>query len=354
MTLDDLTKSSGEWLRGNGPESDIVMCSRIRLARNLADFPFTNRASRSEKSEIEAHFRAALGHGRLDLSFIDVNGLGTLDRQFLVERQIISRELSTGDGPRGVAISSQENVAIMVNEEDHLRVQFMLSGFRLPEVWDAVNELDDQLEEHLAYAFSPQLGYLTACPTNVGTGIRVGVMLHLPGLVQTKQIDKVFRALQKINLAVRGLYGEGSQASGDFYQISNQQTLGKSELELIKILTDVVPQVLTYERMARQTLLTERRQHLHDQVSRAYGVLKTAQTISSEETMLLLSSVRMGINLGLIDDLSIATVNELFIQTQPAFLQKLRGSELGVEERNVARASYLRSRLSNGRQAPRH
>ena len=354
MTLDDLTKSSGEWLRGTGPESDIVMCSRIRLARNLADFPFSNRASRGEKAEIEAHFNSALAHAKLELSYIDVNGLSTLDRQFLVERQIISRELATSDGPRGVALSSLENVAIMVNEEDHLRVQFMFSGFRLPEVWDAVNQLDDQLEEQLAYAFSPQLGYLTACPTNVGTGIRVGVMLHLPGLVQTKQIDKVFRALQKINLAVRGLYGEGSQASGDFYQISNQQTLGKSEPELIKILTDVVPQVLQYERSARQALLTERRQHLHDQVSRAYGVLKTAQTISSEETMLLLSSVRMGINLGLIDDLSIATVNELFIQTQPAFLQKLRGSELGVEERNVARASYLRSRLSNGRQAPRH
>jgi len=232
-----------------------------------------------------------------------------------------------------------------------LRIQYMLSGFRLPEVWDEINSLDDQLEENLAFAYNPSLGYLTACPTNVGTGIRVGVMLHLPGLVQTKQIDKVFRALQKINLAVRGLYGEGSQAFGDFYQISNQQTLGKSEQELIRILTDVVPQVLQYERQARQTLVTERRQHLHDQVSRAYGVLKTAQTISSEETMLLLSSVRMGINLGLIDDLSIATVNELFIQTQPAFLQKLRGSELGVEERNVARATYLRSRLANGRMA---
>jgi protein arginine kinase len=177
------------------------------------------------------------------------------------------------------------------------------------------------------------------------------VMLHLPALVATKQIDKVFRALQKINLAVRGLYGEGTQAFGDFYQISNQQTLGKSELELIRILADVVPQVIQYERTARQALLNERRQHLHDQVSRAYGVLKTAHTISSEETMLLLSSVRMGINLGLIDDLAIATVNELFIQTQPAYLQKLQGNELGVEERNVARASYLRSRLSaaNGR-----
>ena len=233
----------------------------------------------------------------------------------------------------------------MVNEEDHLRIQVMLSGFSLDEAWEQINQLDDQLEEQLAYAFSPQLGYLTACPTNVGTGIRVSVMLHLPALVQTKQIDKVFRALQKINLAVRGLYGEGTQAFGDFYQISNQVTLGKSEDELIRNLSDVVPQIIEYERTARQALLNERRQHLHDQVSRAYGILKTAQTISSEETMHLLSSVRMGINLGLIDDLAIATVNELFIQTQPAHLQKIQGTELGVEERNVARASYLRSRL---------
>ncbi|QEH33913.1 Protein arginine kinase [Aquisphaera giovannonii] len=352
MTLDDLTKTSGEWLRGNGPESDIVMCSRIRLARNLAEFPFTNRSSRAEKGEIESHFKSALAASRLEMDYFDVNVLPPLDRQFLVERQIISSELAKGEGPRGVAISPHENAAIMVNEEDHLRIQYMLSGFRLHEVWDEINNIDDQLEENLAFAYNPSLGYLTACPTNVGTGIRVGVMLHLPGLVQDKSIDKVFRALQKINLAVRGLYGEGSQAFGDFYQISNQQTLGKSEPELIRILTDVVPQVLLYERQARQRLVTERRQHLHDQVSRAYGVLKTAQTISSEETMLLLSSVRMGINLGLIDDVSIATVNELFIQTQPAFLQKIRGSELDVEDRNVARATYLRSRLANGRMAP--
>jgi len=349
MNLDDLTRTSGEWLRGTGPESDIVMCSRIRLARNLADFPFTNRASRGEKLEIETNFKSCLGSAGLDLSYFDVNNMATLDRQFLVERQLISRELSSGEGPRGVAIGPQENISVMVNEEDHLRIQVMLSGLSLHEVWDRINRLDDQLEEYLSYAFSPQLGYLTACPTNVGTGIRVGVMLHLPALVQTKQIDKVFRALQKINLAVRGLYGEGTQAFGDFYQISNQQTLGKSELELIRILTDVVPQVIQYERTARQVLMNERRQHLHDQVSRAYGVLKTAHTISSEETMLLLSSVRMGINLGLIDDLEIATVNELFIQTQPAYLQKIQGNELGVEERNVARASYLRSRLGNGR-----
>ncbi len=349
MNLDDLTRTSGEWLRGTGPESDIVMCSRIRLARNLNDFPFINRASRSEKAEIETHARGAIAAATESLSYVELNQRSKLDLQFLVERQLISRELSSADYPRGVAIGAHENISIMVNEEDHLRIQAMHSGLSLHDVWERINALDDQLEERLSYAFSPQLGYLTACPTNVGTGIRVGVMLHLPALVQTKQIDKVFRALQKINLAVRGLYGEGTQAFGDFYQISNQQTLGNSELELIRNLTEVVPQIIEYERTARQKLVSERRQHLHDQVSRAYGVLKTAHTISSEETMHLLSSVRMGINLGLIDDLEIPTVNELFIHTQPAHLQKLQGTTLEVDERNVARASYLRSRLSNGR-----
>ena len=241
MNLDELTRTSGEWLRGTGPESDIVMCSRIRLARNLNDFPFINRASRSEKAEIETHVRAAIAGATENLSYLELNQRSKLDLQFLVERQLISREHASGDFPRGVAIGEQENISIMVNEEDHLRIQAMHSGLSLHDVWERINALDDQLEERLSYAFSSQLGYLTACPTNVGTGIRVGVMLHLPALVQTKQIDKVFRALQKINLAVRGLYGEGTQAFGDFYQISNQQTLGNSELELIRNLTEVVP-----------------------------------------------------------------------------------------------------------------
>jgi protein arginine kinase len=230
MNLDDLTRTSGEWLRGTGPESDIVMCSRIRLARNLAEFSFINRANRNEKSQIESTVRSALDRCHAELAYQDVYGLNPLDRQFLVERQLISREHASADGPRGVAIGPRENISVMVNEEDHLRIQVMLSGLSLPEVWERINGLDDTLEEDLTYAFSPQLGYLTACPTNVGTGIRVGVMLHLPALVQTKQIDKVFRALHKINLAVRGLYGEGTQAFGDFYQISNQQTLGKERV----------------------------------------------------------------------------------------------------------------------------
>jgi len=241
MNLDELTRTSGEWLRGTGPESDIVMCSRIRLARNLNDFPFINRASRSEKGEIETHIRSAIGVSTEQLTYFELNQRSKLDLQFLHERQLISREHKDADHPRGVAIGPHENISIMVNEEDHLRIQAMHSGLSLHDVWERINALDDQLEERLSYAYSSQLGYLTACPTNVGTGIRVGVMLHLPALVQTKQIDKVFRALQKINLAVRGLYGEGTQAFGDFYQISNQQTLGKSELELIRNLTEVVP-----------------------------------------------------------------------------------------------------------------
>ncbi len=349
MNLDELTRTSGEWLRGTGPESDIVICSRIRLARNLADFPFTSRASLAEKGELQRTIRNACDRAGLEMSYQPLEPLSALDRQLLVERQLISRELAGAEGPRGVAIGPRENASVMVNEEDHLRIQVMFSGFSLVEAWEQINALDDQLEEHLHYAFNPHLGYLTACPTNVGTGIRVSVMLHLPALTHTKQIEKVFRALHKINLAVRGLYGEGSEPDGDFYQISNQQTLGKSERDLIQNLSNVVPQIIRYERQARQEWLGQRRQHLHDQVSRAYGVLRTAHTISSSETMDLLSSVRMGINLGLIDDTEIQTINELFIHIQPAHLQKLQGERLEVDERNIARAGHLRRRLTDTR-----
>ena len=211
----------------------------------------------------------------------------------------------------------------MINEEDHLRIQVMQSGLNLQSVWEQINRIDSLIEEKVTYAFHEKLGYLTACPTNVGTGMRVSVMLHLPALVITRQIEKVFRSLQKISLAVRGLYGEGSQAMGDFYQISNQITLGRSEEELMKQVSDIVPVIIDYERQARQFLVKESHENLHDRVSRAYGILRTAQTISSEETMHLLSSVRMGVNLGLIQRPEDPRLNELFIHTQPAHLQKL-------------------------------
>ncbi len=347
MNLESLTHTSGEWLRGTGPESDIVISSRIRLARNLAAFPFCNRASNYQKGEIEALVKEHVPRLELDprLAYLSLATLSTLDRQMLVERQLISRELASAEGPRGVALGPQETVSLMVNEEDHLRLQVMRSGFALDEAWQQIDRVDDLIEQRLSYAFSDDFGYLTACPTNVGTGMRSSVMLHLPALEYTKQIEKVFRALQKINLAVRGLYGEGSRPAGHFYQISNQVTLGKSETTVLNEIHSVIPQIISYERQARQSWLRDNRQGLQDKVSRAHGTLCSATMMTSEETMELLSFVRLGINLGLVGDVTIPTVNELFIHTQPAHLQKLVGASLDGEERNAARARYLRTRL---------
>jgi len=353
VNLDDLTERSGEWLRGAGPESDIVISSRIRLARNLADYPFSNRASDQDRAQIEAALKECIFgiQEASELLYVDVEELSGVDRQFLVERQLISREHAESEGVRSVAIDHGEKFSLMINEEDHLRIQVMQSGLDLKSAWDRVDSIDDLIEEKVTYAYHERLGYLTACPTNVGTGMRVSVMLHLPALVITRQVDKAFRALQKISLAVRGLYGEGSQAMGDFYQISNQITLGRSEEQLIGQVGDVVPQIIAWERKARDFLIKESHENLHDRVSRAYGILRNAQTISSEETMHLLSSVRMGVNLGLIEDLAIPTVNELFIQTQPAHLQKLSGTQLDTADRNIERARFLRRHLNKEKDA---
>ncbi len=239
---------------------------RARPHRDRAD------AARPRAAELQASG---------ELEYVNVSELDGIDRQFLVERQLISREHAEAQGARGVAIDRQEQVSLMINEEDHLRIQCMHSGLDLQGAWEQINHIDDLIAEQVTYAFHPRLGYLTACPTNVGTGMRVSVMLHLPALVITRQIDKVFRSLQKISLAVRGLYGEGSQAMGDFYQIRNQITLGRSEEDLVKQVGDIVPVMIDYERRAREFLIRESQQNLHDQVSRAYGILRTAQTISS-------------------------------------------------------------------------
>lgn len=355
VILDELVRRAPEWLRGVGPESDIVVSTRVRLARNLAEFPFIRRCNEADRTAIEKTVRDRIREiaAWTDLLYLDLISLSPIDRQFLVERQLISREIADATGARAVAIEPQETFSVMINEEDHLRIQVMHSGLDLNAAWAQINGIDDLLEERLNFAFHERFGYLTACPTNVGTGLRVSVMLHLPALVITHQIEKVFRGLQKISLAVRGLYGEGSQAMGDFYQISNQITLGRSESQLLEEVGDVVPAIIDYERKAREFLLKESPKDLHDRVSRASGILRTAQTISSEETMLLLSSVRMGVNLGLLKDLPIATINQLFIHTQPGHLQKLCSSELDTSERNVERARYLQEHLRNDSEPPR-
>ena len=348
MELSDLSRRCGEWLRGSGPDADIVMSSRIRLARNLARYPFLCRADERVRGEIERELRGVMKEIPLGSSqtYFDVGQLETLDRQFLVERQLISRELAESQGACGVCIADSETVSVMVNEEDHLRLQVFRSGFALDDCWNEISRIDDELESRVSYAFSSEFGYLTACPTNVGTGIRASVLLHLPALVMTKEIQKVFQAAQKISLAVRGLYGEGSQAMGDFYQFSNQVTLGKKEDDILGNLKSVIPSIIAYEKKVRQALVRENREKLHDQVARAFGVLRTAQTITSDETMQLLSSVRMGVHLGLIDDLELPTINEIFLNTQPAHLQKLQNASLASGERNAARAGYIREKLA--------
>lgn len=347
--FEDFSNEAGEWLRGTGPESDIVISSRVRLARNIAGYPFLTQAAPKQRAEIEALVRQHIDGNRLGkgmgVLYLEMKDLTPVDRLFLVERHLISREHAQGDGDRGVAVGKKETLSIMVNEEDHLRIQVLRSGLQLEEAWEEISRIDDVIDRSVPYAFSPQFGYLTACPTNVGTGMRISVMLHLPAVVMTKSLDKILHSLQRINFTVRGLYGEGTQASGDFYQISNQISLGKSEPELVKEMQGVVPEIAKYEKTWREKLLKEKRAWLEDKVWRAHGTLKCARIISSEETLELLSLVRLGVNLGLIEGLEVRRLNELFVSTQPGHLQRLERRTLEATERDMVRASLIRKRL---------
>lgn len=347
MKISDLADNTGEWLRGTGPESDIVISSRIRLARNVAKYPFLSRANVKQKKELEELIRTKIIEADVTpaLSYINLSELSSVDRLFLVERHLISKEHAEGEKERGVAFEKSENISVMVNEEDHIRIQVIRSGLELRETWKTIDIIDNKLERKINYAYSSQFGYLTACPTNVGTGMRASVMLHLPALGMTHHIEKVFNAVMKLGLVVRGLYGEGTQVSGDLYQISNQFTLGKSEAEIIEIIEGVIPRITSYERIARKALIAESREQLEDRVWRSYGMLKVARMITSEEIMHLLSQVRMGVNLGIINDIEMKTLNELFVLTLPGHLQKLEGRELTSSQRNIIRALYVRKRL---------
>ncbi len=349
MQLTDFAKKAGEWLSGTGPESDLVISSRIRLARNLAEQPFLSRAGAQKLTAISEEARLAIQEGLRDqkLTYFNLKSLNNIDRCVMYERHLISRDHAFAKGDRGVAFNVAEDIAIMVTEEDHLRLQVLRSGLQLRETWGVMDKLDAKLEEKLQYAFDEKYGFLTVCPTNVGTGLRASVMLHLPALVMTRQIEKVFQAVAKINLAVRGLYGEGTQALGDFYQISNQTTLGRSEQETIDNISAVIPQIIDYERTVREKLLETKREVLEDKIWRAFGVLRTARIISSKETMEALSLVRMGINLGIIGQVTIKMVNELFVLSQPGHLQKMESVELEPVERDIARARFIRSFLQH-------
>lgn len=349
MTIDELTRSTGAWLEGTGPMADIVVSSRVRLARNLANYPFLATATASERTEIYRSLVHEVVNSSVgaDSLLVDVDETNELDRQILVERHLISRQQAGAEGSRGVSISPGETRALMINEEDHLRIQSLRSGLQLDALWDEVNEADTILSDKLPFAFDRQFGYLTACPTNVGTGIRVSVMVHLPALRLTKELERMERAARDMRLAVRGLYGEGTEAIGDLYQISNQTTLGRSEDEILSSLgSTVIPKIVEYETAARKALARERSHQLDDKVWRAYGILCNARCISSEETQALLSPIRMAIHMGRFDGITIKTLNEVFLHTQPAHLQKRHGKTLDGEQRSVLRAEYLRTRLA--------
>src|SRR3954471_2847680 len=288
MKLSDLTTRAGEWLRGNGPMSEIVISSRIRLARNLTGHRFLGRASRTERNALVKQVSSVLLDNPVAPSsfYVNLDDAPEIDRNLLVERHLISKQHASSEGARGVCVSGDETVSIMVNEEDHLRIQVLRSGLQLDEAWSQINSIDDNLEAKLNFSFHPRFGYLTACPTNVGTGMRVSVMLHLPALKLTGEIEKVFRAAKDMKLAVRGLYGEGTEATGDFYQISNQTTLGKTEEDILKEFNDmIIPKIIMAEVAARQILESERPLALDDKIGRAIGVLKYARLLTSEETL---------------------------------------------------------------------
>jgi protein arginine kinase len=345
VTLDRLLKTPCQWLRPDGPQADIVLSTRVRLARNIAGRAFSSRLAADERADLKAQLKAVLAKAAAALAWFDLEGMSDIDRWCLVERHLISRELAAGEGARGVAVDPTQRIAVMAGEEDHLRLQVIESGLQVQEAFRQADDLDNRIEHEVPFAFSPALGYLTACPTNVGTGLRASVMLHLPGLVLTRQIEKVFRAVARLRLTVRGLYGEGTQATGDVYQISNQVTLGRAEPDILKNLETVIPQILQYEKQAREALVSDSPTPLDDKIFRAWGLLTNARTISSEETLVLLSAVRLGVHLGRLRNVDITAVNELFLLTRPGHIQKLHGRDLSEAERDVARAEYIRQRL---------
>jgi len=349
MNLHEFLISPAESARQHGPHDRIVMSSRVRLARNIKDAAFPGWAKKPERVRVLDLIRPAVESlPEMKDSFSEaMDNLSTLDKQILVERHLISREHAAKSAGSGLVLNREETFCVMINEEDHLRMQALRPGLQIRQVWEAIDHVDSELEKKLDYAFNNELGYLTACPTNLGTGIRVSAMLHLPGLVLSEQINPIIQSVNKLGLAVRGLYGEGTEALGNVFQVSNQMTLGESESGIVERLEKVLSQIIEHEENARQTLLEKKPKMLFNHIGRAYGILANAHSISSKETMNLLSLMRLGVDTELFPGAERALVDELFILTQPAHLQNLHSEKLSTEERDLLRADMMRERLKN-------
>jgi protein arginine kinase len=347
MDIHEFLTSPAESSKRSGPHDRIVMSSRVRLARNVRGLAFPGWAKKQERVRaLEAIRPAVQSLKQMSGAFSEtMDNFTSLDKQILVERHLISREHAAKNAGSGLVLNKDESLCVMINEEDHLRMQALKPGLQLKEAWQLIDQIDSALEKKVEYAFSPALGYLTACPTNLGTGIRVSAMLHLPALVLGEQINQIIQAVNKLGLAVRGLYGEGTEALGNVFQVSNQMTLGEAEEDILERLNKVLAQLIEHEENARGTLLETKAKMVFNHIGRAYGILANAHSISSKETMNLLSLLRLGVDLGLFPGTDRALVDELFLTTQPAHLQRRFSEKLSAEERDLLRADMLRERL---------
>jgi protein arginine kinase len=347
MDIHEFLDPPAKTARRKGPFDRIVMSSRVRLARNIKEASFPGWAKKPERVRVLEMIRPIIENlPEMARSYSEtMDNLSTLDKQILVERHLISREHAAKSAGSGLVLNQDETLCFMINEEDHLRMQALRPGLQLREAWTAIDQADSLLEKKLDYAFSAELGYLTACPTNIGTGIRVSAMLHLPGLVLAEQITPIIQSVNKLGLAVRGLYGEGTEALGNVFQVSNQMTLGETESAIVERLEKVLAQIIEHEENARATLLEKKPKVVFNHIGRAYGILANAHSISSKETMNLLSLMRLGMDIALFPGVDRSLVDELFILTQPAHLQKQYSEKLSAEERDLLRADMVRNRL---------
>jgi protein arginine kinase len=344
--FEEMAQKPASWLTGDGPQSQIVLSSRIRLARNITDYKFPPSADTDTRDKIVDFISSAFSHTNLVErgNFFKSSDIASLDQNFLVERHLISPEFMKDGTGRALFIDKTEKLSIMVNEEDHLRLQVLSSGLSMAECWDYASKADHELSGKLEFAYDDKFGYLTSCPTNVGTGLRASILIHLPGLVLTREIDNVIGRISKVGLVVRGFYGEGTDVMGNLFQISNQTTLGRSEDEIIDSLAKVTQQIIEYELNSQDTLMKD----APDKVWRSYGILLHARVLTSGEVMNLLSALRLGVCLKLIDKVSLQKINELLIITQPAHLQKFYGREMEATERDMVRAGFVRESLQSG------
>lgn len=349
MTIASLIDTPSELTDSSSSKTAIVLMTRIRLARNLAGKSFPGWAKPAQREDTLAICRAAVAatNPMKRCLSASIDELSDLEKQILVERHLISRELSGAKAGSGLVISKDQAYSVMINEEDHLRIQVLRSGFQLKKTWNSINDLDTALEEQLDYAFTPTLGYLTACPTNLGTGMRASAMMHLPALVISSQMEKVVRAVNQLGMVVRGLFGEGSDASGSIFQISNQTTLGESEEDIIKRLGSVLSTIIEHELNAREKLLEADAGKLFDKIGRAYGILQNSHLLSSSEAMNLLSLIRLGIDLAIYPETARPVVDRLFIEAQPGHLQHAQKGEFEASQRDLLRATRLRGEFAN-------